>query len=153
MTEQAEKQTEEVVVVKKVRKERQTFSLDEWDDEKEAHKHIRSNFYDHMPQRLASLDGIKTRKVTTKNDDGTHTLKVVWAHDEIRTTKSGAKEVVTVFDDESDYVAITYDPQRKFKTQGRKPRRNTNDKNKRGDKNDTKMAHHRKAVEKTERWN
>lgn len=90
---------------------RQSFTMEDWDDERMARKFIRPSF-DDIRQRLRD-DGIKTQFRKPRHEDGTQSYAIFYGRKETVTKKDGSKEIKIVYSD-NDYLAIHFDPSRKF---------------------------------------
>jgi len=90
---------------------RQFFTMENWQDESIARKHIKNSFED-IRGRLKD-DGIKTQMKKKRGDDKVQTYVIFYGRPETVKKKNGSTEKQIVFSDD-DYLAIHYDPQRKF---------------------------------------
>ena len=109
---QENEQTLQTEPVRKIRKPKpQRFSMDNWDDERAARKFIKPSFED-IRARLKG-DGIKTQFKKVRHEDGIQSYAIFFGREETVTKKDGTQEKKIVFSD-NDYVAVHYDPSRKF---------------------------------------
>jgi hypothetical protein len=110
-------ETEQTLPKRTKKPVRQTFSLDYMQDEAIARKHIKNSMED-IRARLKD-EGVKTQLKKKRHDDGVQSYAVFYGRKEVVTKKDGSKEKRIVFSD-NDYLAIHYDPQRKFQNPRRK---------------------------------
>lgn len=96
---------------KRPRKVRQFFTMEDWDDERVARKFIRSSF-DDIRQRLKD-EGMKTQFRKPRHDDGTQSYAIFYGREEVVKKNDGSTETKIVYSD-NDYLAIHFDPSRKF---------------------------------------
>jgi quinol monooxygenase YgiN len=93
---------------KKPRKERQFFTMEDWKDEVVARKHIKNSFED-IRQRLKD-EGTKTRFKKVRHEDGIQSYAIFY---------EGANGGYS----DGDYLAIHFDPARKFSDGRRRPKK------------------------------
>lgn len=94
----------EQTLPKRPRKVRQFFTMEDWQDEVIARKHIRASI-DDIRARLKD-DGIKTQFRKVRGDDGIQSYAIFYGRPE----GNGKKVVYS----DNDYLAIHFDPSRKF---------------------------------------
>ena len=110
--------TNEQTLPKRLKKPvRQFFTMEHWQDENIARKHIKTSFED---IRASLKDaGIKTQFRKERGSDGIQTYAIFYGRPETVKKKDGSVEKKIVFSDH-DYLAIHFDPSRKFPRPGRK---------------------------------
>lgn len=102
---------------------RQVFSMDFWDDEIDARRHIPQNMK--LIQQKAKSDGIPTRFLKPKVDKetGITAIGVAFGNEEVVVTKDGTKKTKIVFDG-NDYIKVHYDRSRRLPKTRRKKKGN-----------------------------
>ena len=90
----------------------QFFTMENWQDEVLSRKHIKNSFED-IRGRLKD-DGIKTQFKKVRGEDGIQSYAIFYGRPE----KQGKRVVYS----DDDYLAIHFDPSRKFPG-GRRPRK------------------------------
>ena len=98
---------------RKPRKEKPFFTMENWDDERVARKHIRGSM-DEIRSRLKDEEGIKTQFKKKRHEDGTQSYAIFYGRPEAE-----GKRVVY---SDHDYLAVHFDPARKLPG-GRRPKK------------------------------
>ena len=108
--------TGQTLPTRKKKPVRQFFTMENWKDEILARKHIKNSFEDIRGRLKDKNIGTQLRKV--REDDGYQTYAIFYGRESV--DKNGNKKITY---SDGDYLAIHYDPQRKFLSTGRKPKK------------------------------